>query len=51
MSVVQPVSGVGLAVLAVFSHFYLRESMQTLDWLAVTMAAAGTIGEDLSKVG
>ncbi|CAM6108389.1 unnamed protein product [Calypogeia fissa] len=44
VSVVQPVSGVGLAVLAVFSHFYLRESMHTLDWLAVTMAAAGTIG-------
>ncbi|KAG6548772.1 hypothetical protein Mapa_009533 [Marchantia paleacea] len=44
VSVVQPVSGVGLAVLAVFSHFYLRESMQTLDWVAVAMAAAGTIG-------
>ncbi|KAL3695092.1 hypothetical protein R1sor_008743 [Riccia sorocarpa] len=44
VSIVQPVSGVGLGVLAVFSHFYLRESMQTLDWLAVFMAALGTIG-------
>ncbi|GAQ88797.1 hypothetical protein KFL_004600080 [Klebsormidium nitens] len=48
VSIVQPVSGCGLAILAVFSHFYLEEVMQKKDWIAVTFAALGTIGIGVS---
>ncbi|KAK9809205.1 hypothetical protein WJX72_011379 [[Myrmecia] bisecta] len=44
VSVVQPVSGIGLVTLAVFSHFYLQERLQLAEWVAVVLAAAGTIG-------
>ncbi|KAG6530740.1 hypothetical protein ZIOFF_004498 [Zingiber officinale] len=44
VSVIQPVSGCGLAILCVFSHFYLKEVMNVLDWVAITLAGAGTIG-------
>lgn len=37
-------SGVGLVGLALYSHFFLRERLQLLEWGAVALAGAGTIG-------
>lgn len=44
VSVVQPVSGCGLAILSIFSHFYLKEVMNAIDWMGITLAGIGTIG-------
>lgn len=44
VSVIQPVSGCGLAILSIFSHFYLKEIMNTIDWVGITLAGIGTIG-------
>jgi uncharacterized membrane protein len=45
VSVVQPIAGCGLAILCIFSHFYLKEVMNGLDWIAITLAGLGTIGK------
>ncbi|XP_027354347.1 probable magnesium transporter NIPA9 isoform X2 [Abrus precatorius] len=44
VSVIQPVSGCGLAILSIFSHFYLKEVMNAIDWVGITLAGFGTIG-------
>ncbi|XP_058068961.1 probable magnesium transporter NIPA9 isoform X1 [Magnolia sinica] len=44
LSQAPPVSGCGLAILSVFSHFYLKEVMNALDWVGIVMAGVGTIG-------
>ncbi|GMH12373.1 hypothetical protein Nepgr_014214 [Nepenthes gracilis] len=43
VSVVQPVSGCGLAMLCIFSHFYLKELMNAVDWMGIVLAGIGTI--------
>lgn len=44
VSIVQPVSGVGLVGLAVYSHFYMKEKLHQWEWAAVGMAGLGTLG-------
>lgn len=51
VSVIQPVSGCGLAVLSIFSHFYLKEAMNAIDWLGIGLAGFGTIGNGLVLEG
>jgi len=48
VSVVQPVASAGLAVLAVFSHVFLKERLQRAEWAAVAVASCGTIGLGLT---
>ncbi|RZB58177.1 putative magnesium transporter NIPA9 isoform A [Glycine soja] len=38
------ISGCGLAILSIFSHFYLKEVMNAVDWVGITLAGFGTIG-------
>lgn len=43
ISVVQPISSSGLAVLAVFSHFYLHEHMALTEWASVALSGLGIV--------
>jgi drug/metabolite transporter (DMT)-like permease len=43
ISIVQPTLGVGLAVLALFSVFYLRERIRALEWAAFAAMLTGMI--------
>lgn len=44
VSLLQPVSGIGLVGLALYSHFYLRENLRSEEWMAVGIATLGTVG-------
>ncbi|GAX79282.1 hypothetical protein CEUSTIGMA_g6722.t1 [Chlamydomonas eustigma] len=44
VSVVQPVSAVGLVVLLIFSHFFLKERLLPLEWASAGVAAVGVLG-------
>lgn len=44
VSIVQPVSGVGLVGLAVYSHFFKKERLAEWEWAAVALAGLGTLG-------
>lgn len=43
ISVIQPISSSGLAVLAVFSHYYLHEHMSPSEWAAVALSGLGIV--------
>ncbi len=49
VSVVQPVMGAGLALLAVFSHFYLNERLRRKEWIGCAVSLLGTIGVGLTS--
>jgi len=50
ISLVQPTLGMGLAVLALFSVFYLKEKIKPVEWVALAGMIAGMVLLGLSSV-
>lgn len=44
VSLLQPISGIGLAGLALYSHFVANEKLKPEEWVAVGIAGLGTLG-------
>ena len=49
VSLLQPISGIGLAGLALYSHFIANEKLKQDEWVAVGVAGLGTIGLGVSS--
>jgi len=49
VSLVQPVAGGGLVVLAVFSHYYLEERLSPGEWAGVALSGLGVVAVGLSS--
>lgn len=49
VSIVQPVSTSGLALMAVFSHIYLHEAMRGKDWAGIATCMMGTVAVGVSS--
>ncbi len=49
VSLLQPVSGVGLAGLALYSQFALHDNLTREEWVAVAVACLGTLGLGVSS--
>jgi len=44
VSVIEPVAGSGLAILALFCHYYLHERLSCKQWIGIGFAMSGVIG-------
>ena len=51
VSVIQPVSGGGLIVLSLLSHFFFAEKLQTGEWVAVVVTFLGIVGVGIATSG
>lgn len=51
VSILQPISGVGLVGLALYSHFYMNDNLNMEEWVAVGVAGVGTLGLGMSSGG
>ena len=51
VSLLQPISGIGLAGLAMYSHFIVKEKLKQEEWIAVGLAGLGTVGLGVSSAG
>jgi len=49
VSILQPISGIGLVGLSLYSHFYLHDNLSMEEWVAVGVAGVGTLGLGMSS--